>query len=174
MIDLSRIKDEDLQELIQEECSGRIGFRRQLRLGGAGLGGLIYENGLVEVDGQAKTKEILEPYRVNLELFNEGLGVYLQRRNHYFLYLIPRSKLHQIVFEKIDEEQDEFVPNPRKGPRFFRKWLHKSARLEKYLIQIYTTEPEMIELSVMLKSMKRIRNYFSKDFLRDYFLDRTS
>lgn len=97
VIDLKRNSRVKANVIIDREYGGRSTFRQAVKKGGIGIGSLMYQSGLKEVD-QIKDKEKF--YKANIELYNNGLGIYIYNVDDNFLVLLDKEEIESFRISK--------------------------------------------------------------------------
>lgn len=129
------------ENVIYEYCGGHYSRKEAIALGGIGVAGIRYVDG-VEVIDQDKTYPELKS---NTETLKEGIGIYLRDERDNYLILIRNEEILNIFFEKkVDNIK------MREGFSFFRKCLERGMAY--HYAKIMLMEDEMIEIHTpMLK-----------------------
>ncbi len=97
VIDLKRNSRIKAAAIIDREYGGRSNFRQAVRKGGIGIGSLRYIEGIALVDQQ---KDHNKFYKANIELYNNGLGMYIYNVDENYLVLVGQDEIESFRLSK--------------------------------------------------------------------------
>ena len=84
---------------INTHCGGKYTNKEAYQIGGIGIGKLRYDSGVDVVD-QIDTEE---RFRANIEIFREGLGIYIRSLSYNYLLTISAAELTNITLVKQED-----------------------------------------------------------------------
>lgn len=97
LIDLKRHSRLKAANIIDRDYGGRTRFKEAVQKGGIGIGRLIYKGGLTPVD---EYKEEGKFYKANLEVYKNGLGLYIYNVDDNFLILLDTDEVKKFRLYK--------------------------------------------------------------------------
>ena len=166
IINLKNVGKEKRKVLIRDYCGGNYSSREAVSLGGIGIGGLRYLDGLSFVDEKKKA----DFYACNFELMRSGIVIYLRQEDDNFLILLQDDEVVKITYAKpIDEliERNRFSLFKKAlglgmSYHYAKLLLHEDeiSILHPAELMIYTKEDQVLKFHFAKKRLDKLAQFF--------------
>lgn len=97
ILDLTSQSRHKASGIILREYGGRYKLKDALSRGGIGIGRLLYIDGIAGVD---RDKEVDKYYKANIEIYRNGIGIYIYNVDDNYLVLLDKEEIKSIHISK--------------------------------------------------------------------------
>ncbi len=160
--------------IIQRDYGGTFSLAESIKMGGIGIGGMTYSKGLHQLDNFQGSNSL----RCNVEMYRDGLGIYMKSYRYSFLMMMHSSEIISIQMFKDPDilnlgENSLFLTLLRRGiPYVYAKWgLMESEIIKQHTpkLKIMLSDMESYYFDIQRRNPFKISRFFEKSHISEVF-----